>query len=112
MARTDIAMSPYPVIITTGRRTPICVSWDLELQPVHIRQADVDNDASGFICKVGAKKIVGRRVRSWVPSPTVSNSPSNALRATTRRHQRYGRAALSLVCNGMVGARAANTRQP
>ena len=57
-------MSPCPVIITTGKLNTGLDQPGMEVQPVHIGQTNIDNNAPGQIGKICGQKITGGRVNS------------------------------------------------
>ena len=67
-------MSPYPGHHDHQQANTQLGQLDLEFEPTHTRQADVDNDAPGLIRKAGVKTIASGSVGSGLKSHRVEQA--------------------------------------
>ncbi len=61
MARTDIGMSPWPVMKTIGIWALACAELVLEVEPAHARQPDVEHQAARRIAEARVLQELRRR---------------------------------------------------
>ena len=57
IARTDIGMSPRPVMNTIGNSRPSSVKLRLQLEPAEVRQVNIKHQAVGILQSIGTQTL-------------------------------------------------------